>query len=67
MTSAPGVADGIVFFGGFDDHLHAVDGTSGTELWRFQTGDWVESSPAIIDGVVYVGSDDGFLYAIGGS
>ena len=35
-----------------------------TELWRFKTGDWVDSSPAVSNGVVYVGSDGNNLYAI---
>ncbi len=37
-------------------------------LWRFKTGDDVDSSPAIgpggTNGIVYVGSDDGNLYAL---
>ena len=36
-----------------------------TQLWRFETGDWVRSSPAVSNGVVYVGSyDNHLLYAI---
>ena len=35
-----------------------------TELWRFKTGDMVDSSPAVSNGVVYVGSVDNNLYAI---
>ncbi|MDP7010607.1 MAG: PQQ-binding-like beta-propeller repeat protein [Verrucomicrobiota bacterium] len=41
--------------------------TGGVKLWKFKTGDWVESSPAIgSDGTVSVGSVDKKLYAING-
>ena len=33
-------------------------------LWKFKTGDIVESSPAVADGMVYFGSFDGYLYAV---
>ena len=45
--------------------LTGCDGTGGTVLWEFETGDSVGSSPAIgPDGTVYVGSHDKNLYAI---
>ncbi|MBN1232791.1 MAG: PQQ-binding-like beta-propeller repeat protein, partial [Candidatus Coatesbacteria bacterium] len=33
-------------------------------LWRYKTGDYIESSPCFSDGVVYFGSFDGYIYAI---
>ena len=36
----------------------------GDLLWRYETGDRVQSSPAVADDAVYVGSDDGYVYAI---
>ncbi|SVD43571.1 uncharacterized protein METZ01_LOCUS396425, partial [marine metagenome] len=40
---------------------------SGTVLWEFKMGGYVDSSPAIgSDGTVYVGSRDNKLYALSG-
>jgi outer membrane protein assembly factor BamB len=36
-------------------------------LWKYQTGDFVDSSPAVVDGVVYVGSGDKNVYALNAS
>ncbi|MBK7919598.1 MAG: PQQ-like beta-propeller repeat protein [Chloroflexi bacterium] len=61
--SSPAIADGIVYFGSWDQNLYAVNGRNGQQTWLFTTGGGV-SSPTIADGVVYVGSDNGALYAI---
>ena len=56
---APVVADGVVSTGAVGV---AID--DGTELWRFEVGDRVESSPAVVGNTLYVGSDDTHLYAV---
>ena len=38
--------------------------SGGDEIWRFETGDSVQSSPTVIDGTVFVGSDDNNVYAL---
>ena len=38
--------------------------TLGRQLWKFKTGDFVDSSPAISSGMVYFGSYDDHLYAL---
>lgn len=38
---------------------------NGTEKWRFETPDWIDSTPAIApDGTIYFGCWDGKLYAL---
>ena len=64
IWSSPAVANGIVYFGSFDDYVYALNAKSGTVLWRQKTGGEVQSSPVVVDGVVYIGSDDGKLYAL---
>ena len=64
FTSSPAVVNGVVYFGGGDGGVYAVDATSGVLQWKFATGDVVHASPAVAGGVVYVGSFDGNLYAI---
>nr|BFD88381.1 hypothetical protein StreXyl84_77820 [Streptomyces sp. Xyl84] len=61
---APTAADGMVFVGGWDHVLHAVDADTGTKRWSFTAKDRIVSSPAVSNGVVYVGSRDGHLYAL---
>jgi hypothetical protein len=55
----------MVYVGGDDGNLYALNATTGTMLWSFTTQALVTSSPAVANGVVYVGSDDNNLYAIG--
>lgn len=62
--TSPAVIGGVVYAGGLDGHLYALDAKTGSELWRFDTGGDVDSSPAVADGVVYVGTDEGHLYAL---
>ncbi len=33
-------------------------------LWRFETGDFVQSSPTVHKNAVLFGSDDGYLYSV---
>ena len=65
VVTDPIIFDGIVYFGGSDGYLHAVDGNTGQEKWRFKTeGSSVSSDAAVADGVVFFGSDNGYLYAV---
>ena len=74
LHASPGVADGLVFWGGQgqpEDSLaliHAVDTTTGEEVWNYEIscGPYgIISSPSIVDGVMYIGATDGNLYAFG--
>jgi len=64
ISSSPAVVDDVVYFGSWDNHLYAVDATTGEEKWKFETANWVYSSPVVSDGVVYFGSYDKHLYAV---
>jgi outer membrane protein assembly factor BamB len=63
VVSSPAIADTVIYFGGVDGHLYAIDRATGTKLWDSATGDAITSSPAIANGMVYIGSNDGKLYA----
>ena len=54
----------IVFIGGDDRHLHAVDAFSGQRRWRYTMGDTVTSSAALGNATVFVGNRDQHLYAL---
>ncbi|MCK5709618.1 MAG: PQQ-binding-like beta-propeller repeat protein, partial [Deltaproteobacteria bacterium] len=62
--SSPSVAGSVLYFGGNDKNLYALDIESGEELWRFKTKGEIETSAAIDKGVVYFGSNDGYMYAL---
>ncbi|MEL7233892.1 MAG: PQQ-binding-like beta-propeller repeat protein, partial [Chloroflexota bacterium] len=62
------VAGGLVYVlseeGGL---MYALDGATGDEVWRYETGregDWRSSTPVIVDGVLFIGSDSMGLLAL---
>ena len=64
FLSSPTVVNGVVYFGSGDNFVYAIDATTGTLRWKFQTGNVVHASPAVIDGRVYIGSFDAYFYAL---
>jgi len=62
--NSPSVANGVVYASG-GDNLYALDAGTGAFLWKYTTGNSIDSSPAVVNGMVYVGSGDGHLYAFG--
>lgn len=66
VTSSPYVdpVEGICYFGSHDNHVYAIDASSGYSSWRFRTGGPVISSPVVAEGMLYFGSADGSLYCI---
>lgn len=55
--------EGYVYFGGRDHYIYCLT-PDGELVWRYKTGDQVDSSPALgPDGTLYIGSDDKRLYA----
>lgn len=62
--SAATVHQGVVYVGGHDGWVYAIDAEKGTKLWDFQTLGHVMTTPTLHDGVVFVGSMDGFFYAL---
>ena len=61
-ATAPVVAGGMVFVGGSDGIVRAIEVASGMERWRAYTGGAVRYPPTIADGRAYVGSGDGWAY-----
>jgi len=60
----PTVAGGLVFVGGKDGKVRALDGPTGKQRWRFYTAGPVRLPPTIWRGRAYVGSGDGYVYAL---
>ena len=54
-----------VFVADIDHHtVHALDATSGRQLWRFMAGGRVDSPPTVWEGRVLFGSADGYVYCL---
>jgi eukaryotic-like serine/threonine-protein kinase len=64
FLSSPTIAQGIVYVGGGDGKVRAVDLATGQPRWAHTTGHRVRSSPAVADGRVFVGSFDGKVYCL---
>ncbi len=50
------MANGVVYVGSSDDNVYALNASTGALLWKYTTGNYVDSSPAVANGVVYIGS-----------
>ena len=64
MATAPIAAGGLVFVGGDDGKVRALDGGNGALRWEFATSGRVRYPPTIWEGRAYVGSGDGHVYAL---
>ncbi|MBF0433096.1 MAG: PQQ-binding-like beta-propeller repeat protein [Fibrobacteria bacterium] len=62
IVSSPSVVNGIVYVGCRDSVFYAIDLYSGSILWSYKTGGWVDSSPFVTQDKVLVGSRDGYIY-----
>jgi outer membrane protein assembly factor BamB len=68
VESAPAVVNGILYLGvngegDSDGGLLALDGATGAQLWKFETG-IAATSPAVANGIAYVGSGNSTLDAL---
>lgn len=66
LGNSPTVHQGVVYVGGYDRKLHALNALSGTWLWSFnQATAGYDTNPLVVNGRVFVGNRDGYMYAIG--
>ena len=64
VESSPLVVGNRVYFGSFDNRIHALSAATGKQLWSFATDDNVKGALAYANGTVYGGSYDGKVYAL---
>jgi len=62
--TAPTAAGGLVFLGGSDGKVRALEAAGGTLKWSFVTAGPIMQPPTIWNGRAYVGSGDGYIYAL---
>jgi outer membrane protein assembly factor BamB len=65
VYGTPAIANGVVYFGGYDGILYALSLDDGSEVWDTTVGDSrpIVGGPVVAGGLVLVGSSDGNLYA----
>jgi len=64
FPSAPTTAGGLVFVGGRDGQVRAIDAETGRRRWSFRTAGAVRIPPTIWQRRAYVGSADGYVYTL---
>ncbi len=64
IFSSPIVNENLVYVGGVDSILYAVDVKSGQEKWRFRTKGEIRSTPLIDGSRVFLNGGDGSLYVL---
>ena len=63
--TSPVVADGKLFVASVDTHtVHAIDASTGKDVWHFTAGGRVDSPPTIWQGRTLFGSADGYVYCL---
>lgn len=55
QQSSPVVVDGVLYIGGSDGFVNAIDEETGKEKWRFETDGIMASSPTVAFGKVFFG------------
>jgi len=71
IEGAAAIVNGTVYVGCLDEHLYALDLTTGQVKWTYQTHPAIgtkvgpiRTSPAVRDGLVYVGDTDGVFHCV---
>jgi outer membrane protein assembly factor BamB len=60
-------ATGLVYVGGFDSRLRAIDLQSHQQEWEVEARNWFWTTPLVDGGVVYAGSFDHRVFAVDAS
>jgi outer membrane protein assembly factor BamB len=62
--TAPTAAAGLVFYGGSDGVVRALEAATGKSIWTAYTGGSIRFPPTLWKGRAYVGSGDGWVYCL---
>lgn len=64
IASEPLILDDKIVITARYNHIDLYDLTDGTEIWKFETDDQIQSSPACQDSIIVFGCDNHFIYAV---
>lgn len=66
LGNSPTVDGDVLYVGGYDRKLHALNALDGSHLWAFSGAKaGYDTNPLVVDGKIFVGNRDGKMYAIG--
>jgi outer membrane protein assembly factor BamB len=63
VSSSPSVLRGYLYFGSWDDHVHALRFGRRLPRWSFLATDNIRARPHFADGVLYAAAEDGHITA----
>jgi outer membrane protein assembly factor BamB len=63
VEGAPAIANGVVYVGSFDKHLHAIELATGKLKWKVKLS-YIKASPSVKGDRVFVGDLDGKFYCL---
>jgi len=64
QPEAGGASAGRLLFGSYDTRLYCLDALHGSELWNYETGNYINGTPAVNHGVVVFGGCDAILHVV---
>lgn len=66
LQPSPTVVDGILYSGGLDGFVHALNSETGEEIWRFEGGGRCSAAITVAEGKLFFGqiTGDGTYYAL---
>lgn len=64
ILGSPAVSENLVYFGGVDSTLYALDLSSGKISWKFRTKGAIRSTVLVSGNNLYVNGGDGNLYSL---
>jgi len=68
IYSAPALAedenDSILYAGGYDHNMYALDAFNGGRLWTYAADDSISASPVVVKDRLIFGDNDGNLYSL---
>ncbi|MGH8927265.1 MAG: PQQ-binding-like beta-propeller repeat protein, partial [Acidimicrobiia bacterium] len=64
ITTAPVLAEDVLYLGTQDGIVHAIDAVDGAPLWQFNAGAAVRGETIVAPGAVFVTTADGEIIAI---
>ncbi len=64
FVSSPVVYKGILYCGGRDNNIWALNAYTGAQVWHCPTGGWTDATPCVTSSTVYVPCKDQNIYAI---
>src|SRR5687768_7311267 len=65
VDSSAAIVDGVVYIGGGDGDLFALDLATGKQRWKYSTGNIIgESSVAVANGAAFIGDLGGIFHAV---